>query len=47
MAMLYLKRGENGNALDALKNALKIDPKHESAKALLQEMIRQGIVGQK
>ncbi len=47
LSALYLQAGRNGEALALLKNILGYDPENEQAKAIIQEMVRLGIVGQK
>ncbi|HRH94059.1 MAG TPA: tetratricopeptide repeat protein, partial [Candidatus Peribacteria bacterium] len=47
LAAVELRQGHNGVALDILKGILKTDPNNEAAKALINEMIKMGIIGTK
>lgn len=47
IAAFYLQTGENSAALNTLKTVLTIDSKNEAAKAIVQQMIDKGILGNK
>lgn len=47
LCTVELRQGHNGVALDILKGILKTDPNNEEAKALINEMIKLGIIGTK
>jgi cytochrome c-type biogenesis protein CcmH/NrfG len=47
LAAAELSQGHNARALELLKDILKRDPQNAGAKALINEMIKLGILGTK